>query len=145
MTETMVSNNEKFGNIYKLGQFIKSEQFTIVDKNFEEPWGGQYELDPNDAEKFIGIYFNELGFDNYDNLSPKILLLAPHCKQDLQNNNNKTRFIKVIEGPIGVEIVNINCVESNTLIANDGELVKFGAQQQHRLIGLGGWGIVAEI
>ena len=76
-------------------------------------------------------------------LSPKILLVKPEARLSWQYHHRRAETWRVVEGPVGI-------VRSAT--DDEGELVRFEAGEtivlekgeRHRLIGLEGWGVVAE-
>ena len=76
-------------------------------------------------------------------LSPKILMVKPGVRLSWQYHKRRAEIWRVVEGPVGI-------VRSAT--DEEGELVRFEAGEtivlekgeRHRLIGLEGWGVVAE-
>ena len=77
-------------------------------------------------------------------LSPKILIVAPEKRLSWQYHHRRAEIWKLIGGTAGV-ITSDNDVEKETTTLNIGDIIQLKQGERHRLIGLGGWGIVAEI
>ena len=112
----------------------------------EPPVGWVLRLDENQAQAFADIYFEGLDAGPLriaGKLSPKILLVKPEARLSWQYHHRRAETWRVVEGPVGI-------VRSAT--DEEGELVRFEAGEtivlekgeRHRLIGLEGWGVVAE-
>jgi mannose-6-phosphate isomerase len=125
---------------------LKNQGFRIDFYDLKRPWGGFIVIDENQAQKFADIYFEGLDVEPLrigGKLSPKILLVKPEARLSWQYHHRRAETWRVVEGPVGI-------VRSAT--DDEGELVSFGAGEtvvlqqgeRHRLIGLEGWGIVAE-
>ena len=130
----------------QIDQQIKSAGLKISTKDLNRPWGGFFVLDENLAQAFADIYFEGLDVGLLriaGKLSPKILLVKPEARLSWQYHDRRTEIWRVLEGPVGI-------VRSAT--DDEGELVRFEAGEtivlekgeRHRLIGLEGWGVVAE-
>ena len=130
----------------QIEQQIKSAGLKISTKDLNRPWGGFFVLDENQAQAFADIYFEGLDVGPLriaGKLSPKILLVKPEARLSWQYHHRRAETWRVVEGPVGI-------VRSAT--DDEGELVRFEAGEtivldkgeRHRLIGLEGWGVVAE-
>ncbi|MDB5168826.1 MAG: mannose-6-phosphate isomerase type [Candidatus Saccharibacteria bacterium] len=119
---------------------------TAVDS--ERPWGGFYVIDESLTGAFIDLYFPEFPRDQiskYGNkLSPKLLIVAPEKRLSWQYHDRRAELWKAIYGPVGY-IVSETQEQGIVLQLAAGETIQFDPRIYHRLIGLEGWGVVAEI
>ena len=130
----------------QIEQQIKSAGLKISTKDLNRPWGGFFVLDENQAQAFADIYFEGLDVGPLriaGKLSPKILLVKPEARLSWQYHERRAEIWRVVEGPLGI---------ARSATDDEGELVRFEAGEtivleqgeRHRLIGLEGWGVVAE-
>ncbi len=139
-------HNKEFDTIYaSTKQIIASHGFTIEEENTTKPWGAYIRLSNDNAEKFASIYFQGLGFDTYENLSPKFLLVAPHKRLSWQKHARRAELWTVLKGPVGAKISPTDEEPEKTTVLQAGEYIEFNTEVRHRLIGLDDWGIVTEI
>jgi len=134
-------------NIFQSRQIILENQGLRIDSyDLSRPWGGFFVLDENQAQAFADIYFSDTDAEELrksGRLSPKILMVKPGVRLSWQYHKRRAEIWRVVEGPVGI-------VRSTT--DEEGELVRFEAGEtivlekgeRHRLIGLEGWGVVAE-
>ena len=126
---------------------IEGYGFTIVAKDMMRPWGAFLVIKEEEAQEFANRFFNEIDVDTLrveGKLSPKILIVKPESRLSWQYHHRRAEIWQIYKGEVGI-------VRSNT--DTEGELIKFSEGQQvrlaqgerHRLIGLGDYGIVAEI
>lgn len=131
----------------KVENMLASQGFNLVAKDDTRPWGGFFVIDENQAQDFANQYFDGIDVENLrigGKLSPKILLVAPNARLSWQYHHRRAEIWQVVEGNVGIK-------RSNT--DEEGELqeyypkdqVKLQQGERHRLIGLNGWGVVAEI
>lgn len=139
-TEKAVVFNEVEKVIINLG-------FNIDKKDQTRPWGGFFVLDESQAPQFIKTYFPHLSVNDFGigrKLSPKILVVSPNKRLSWQYHFRRAEIWKVIGGIAGV-------VTSDTDVENElqtlplGTIINLKQGERHRLIGLGEWGIIAEI
>ena len=128
-------------------KMLAQSGFTIVQQDANRPWGGFFVIDESDSEKFIALYFphltkNELTIAG--KLSPKILVVAPQKRLSWQYHHRRAEIWKLIGGTAGV-ITSDTDVEKETKYLKIGDIIQLKQGERHRLIGLDGWGIVAEI
>ncbi len=139
-----VSKQELF---QKIENQLTEQGFKIVSKDDTRPWGGFFVIDEVQAQDFANRYFDGLDVDSLKiggKLSPKILLVAPQARLSWQYHHRRAEIWQVVEGTVGVK-------KSDT--DEEGELnsyapkdqIKLNKGERHRLIGLEGWGVVAEI
>ena len=119
----------------------------IHTKDIERPWGGFFVIEEKDADKFIGSFFPDVEHDNFSTgkkLSPKILIVAPQKRLSWQYHHRRAEIWKLIGGTAGVVISDTD-IEKETKHLKIGDIIQLKQGERHRLIGLDGWGIVAEI
>ena len=134
-------------NIFQSRKIILENQGLRIDSyDLSRPWGGFFVLDENQAQAFADIYFQGTDAEELrksGRLSPKILNGKARRRLSWQYHKRRAEIWRVVEGPVGI-------VRSAT--DDEGELVRFEAGEtivlekgeRHRLIGLEGWGVVAE-
>ena len=138
---------EKSEIFEKIQQRLSSEGFNIVSQDATRPWGGFFVIDETQAQDFANTYFDGIDVESLKiggKLSPKILLVAPQARLSWQYHHRRAEIWQVVDGTVGIK-------RSNT--DEEGELkeyqpkdqVKLQQGERHRLIGLDGWGVVAEI
>jgi len=77
-------------------------------------------------------------------LSPKILIVAPEKRLSWQYHHRRAEIWRVIQGNVGVMVSDTD-EESVVSTLKEGETIRLRQGQRHRLIGLDGFGILAEI
>ena len=104
-------------------------------------------LDESEAEKFIASYFPHLTKKELSisgKLSPKILVVGPNKRLSWQYHFRRAEIWKLIGGTAGV-VTSDTDHEKETTHLKIGDIIQLKQGERHRLIGLDGWGIVAEI
>lgn len=121
--------------------------FNIDKQDQSRPWGGFFVLDESQAPKFIETYFPHFSVNDFGvgrKLSPKILVVAPQKRLSWQYHFRRAEIWKVIGGVAGV--VTSETDEENELQTLPFDtIINLKQGERHRLIGLDGWGIIAEI
>jgi len=128
-------------------QFILQKDFRIADKDANRPWGGFLVIDEGQSERFIQTFFPDLSpddFKGFDKLSPKILLVAPGKRLSWQYHHRRAEIWRVIGGEAGV-VVSETDEQTPVKKLSLGESVNLKQGERHRLMGLGQWGVIAEI
>jgi mannose-6-phosphate isomerase len=126
---------------------LKQLNFTIVKEDLSRPWGGFYVIDESQAAGFAKQFFPEEDFEELkisEKLSPKILMVAPHKRLSWQYHHRRAEIWRCIDGEVAVA-TSLTDVEEEQHGLKVGDKIKLAQGQRHRLIGLQGWGIVAEI
>ena len=77
-------------------------------------------------------------------LSPKILLVQPGKRLSWQYHHRRAEIWRVDSGKVGV-VTSDTDKEGRTAELKAGDTIRLPQGQRHRLVGLDGWGIVAEI
>lgn len=137
----------------KSTQFAKAVQMAeqlglrIVTIDATRPWGGFLVLDEAQAAKFAAHFFPEVPSKEIltgRKLSPKILLVAPGQRLSWQYHFRRAEIWKVVQGPVAV-CISPDDRESPAQSFEEGQIIRLAQGERHRLIGLDGWGMVAEI
>jgi mannose-6-phosphate isomerase len=126
---------------------LKQLHFSIVKEDLLRPWGGFYVIDETQAAAFAKQFFPEEDFDALkisEKLSPKILMVAPHKRLSWQYHHRRAEIWRCIDGKVAVATSHSD-EESVQHVLGIGDKIKLKQGERHRLIGLDGWGIVAEI
>jgi len=131
----------------RIASELKAEGFNIISSDFSRPWGGFFVIDEAQADIFIATYFptfkkEELMLGN--KLSPKILIVAPKQRLSWQYHFRRAEIWRVVEGEVGVVISDTD-EQTDPGVYEPGELIVLSKGQRHRLVGLEGWGVIAEI
>ncbi len=126
---------------------MKELEFDIVQQDDSRPWGGFYVINEEQAEKFAQHFFPEENFEALkisEKLSPKILMVAPGKRLSWQYHHRRAEIWVCIDGEVSVATSDTD-QESETTVLKPGDKIKLKQGERHRLIGLDGWGMVAEI
>jgi mannose-6-phosphate isomerase len=130
-----------------IAEYLQKLELKIATQDDTRPWGGFFVLDEGEARKFISLYFPDLTPEELTisgKLSPKILIVAPNKRLSWQYHHRRAEIWKLIGGVAGV-ITSDTDEEKETMQLNIGDIIQLKQGERHRLIGLDGWGIVAEI
>jgi mannose-6-phosphate isomerase-like protein (cupin superfamily) len=131
----------------KVAEYLHQQELKFASQDSTRPWGGFFVLDETDADKFISLYFSHLTKDELaisGKLSPKILIVGPEKRLSWQYHHRRAEIWKLIGGTAGV-ITSDTDEEKETTHLSIGDIIQLKQGERHRLIGLDGWGIVAEI
>lgn len=126
--------------------FLKQNSLHLREENFQKPWGGYLRMADEDVNHFIDLFFSERqDLKNSSNqLSPKILIVAPNARLSWQYHHRRAEIWKVVFGPIKVSR-NTTDEQVEPTTHQVGELITLKQGERHRLIGAENWGIAAEI
>lgn len=130
-----------------VAEYLHKEDLKIEKQDSTRPWGGFFVLDEAESEQFIAKYFSHLSKEELTisgKLSPKILIVAPNQRLSWQYHHRRAEIWKLIGGVAGVITSNTD-EEKETTTLTIGDIIQLKQGERHRLIGLNGWGIVAEI
>lgn len=140
-------------NISKQAVFAETQEtvvkagFTIISRDETRPWGGFFVIDESQAPAFAKKYFNGIDVESLKisgKLSPKFLMVAPEKRLSWQYHHRRAEIWKVLTGRVGVMTSDTDA-EGPVNEYEAGELITLRQGERHRLIGLQGWGVVAEI
>ena len=126
---------------------ISEQGFTIVDKDWDRPWGGFFVIGETQAPEFAQLYFGDEDIEDLnisEKLSPKILVVQPEKRLSWQYHHRRAEIWRVLEGPVGVMTSDTD-EQQPVETFESGEYVKLKQGERHRLVGLNDWGILAEI
>ncbi|NVO32171.1 cupin domain-containing protein [Hymenobacter lapidiphilus] len=143
----MDTNSDKTALFEQTRQLLLKQSFRIDREDQNRPWGGFFVLDEGQAQQFADQYFDGLGVDELriaGQLSPKILLVAPQQRLSWQYHHRRAEIWRVVSGPVGI-IISDTDQEGELKTHSAGEQITLRQGERHRLVGLNGWGIVAEI
>ena len=134
-------------NIFQSRKIILENQGLRIDSyDLSRPWGGFYVIDENQAQVFADIYFSNKDVEELrisGQLSPKILMVKPGARLSWQYHQRRAEIWRVVEGPVGI-VRNASDDEGELVCFEAGETIVLEKGERHRLIGLEGWGVVAE-
>lgn len=137
----------KSGIFLKVAKMLSDHGITFSGKDDQRPWGGFYVVNEADIIAFVKLFFHQMDLNDLDNsvkLSPKILIVAPHARLSWQYHHRRSELWSCLEGPVSVMTSDDNIERHpHKLLAKD--VIRLKREERHRLIGLDGWGIVAEI
>jgi mannose-6-phosphate isomerase len=126
---------------------LESLDFQIDAYDFNRPWGGFFVINEAQVGSFINRYFPQLNPEEVitdQKLSPKILVVAPEKRLSWQYHDRRSEIWRVEGGTVGV-ITSDTDEEGSLKVLSPGDLITLKQGERHRLIGLDGWGMVAEI
>lgn len=129
-------------------QFLVSSGFTIIDKDFNRPWGGYFVIDEDQARRFSHMFFptKEVVLSQMvGKLSPKILMVQPEKRLSWQYHFRRSEIWKLVAGKAGV-VTSMTDDQRDVEELQVNKVVELPQGQRHRLVGLpGSWGMIAEI
>jgi len=128
-------------------KLLAKQGFEIDKQDQTRPWGGFFVINEEQAQKFADSFFEGLNVQDLKisgKLSPKILIVAPKKRLSWQYHHRRAEIWRVIEGTVGV-ITSDNDEENVTRDLKAGDTIKLRQGERHRLIGLDGYAVLAEI
>ena len=131
----------------EIQQEIESYGFTIVAKDYERPWGAFLVIKEEQAQDFANRFFDGIDVDTRreeGRLSPKILIVKPGERLSWQYHHRRAEIWQVHKGEVGI-VRSDDDTEGELVKFKEGQQVRLAQGERHRLIGLEGYGIVAEI
>ena len=131
----------------KVGKYLADLKLKVATKDFERPWGGFYVIDEQQAKEFAKLFFPDVEFSDLQisgKLSPKILMVAPNKRLSWQYHHRRAEIWKLIGGTAGV-VTSATDEQGGVKILEGQQVIQLAQGQRHRLVGVDGWGIIAEI
>ena len=119
----------------------------VATTDITRPWGGFFVFEESEADRFIELYFPHLTKADLmigDKLSPKFLLVAPNQRLSWQYHYRRAEIWKCIGGVAGVVTSDTDEEKQQHTLAI-GDIIQLKQGERHRLVGLDGWGLIAEI
>lgn len=147
MTLNFFIDTEKEKVFEQVTTYLNEKNLQISKKDDSRPWGGFFVIDEDEAEKFINIYFPHLTKADLSisgKLSPKILVVAPGKRLSWQYHHRRAEIWKLIGGTAAV-VTSDTDEEKETRSMQTDDVIQLKQGERHRLVGLNGWGILAEI
>jgi len=130
-----------------VAEYLHLQNLKINKQDDSRPWGGFFVIEETESEKFISLYFPHLSKEELNisgKLSPKILVVAPNKRLSWQYHHRRAEIWKLIGGTAAV-ITSDTDEEKETRNLKIGDIIQLKQGERHRLVGLDGWGIIAEI
>lgn len=132
---------------HQTAQQLHQLGLTIERQDQTRPWGGFFVLNEGQAQQFADTYFDGLPVEELrisGQLSPKILLVAPQQRLSWQYHHRRAEIWQVVQGPVGVATSDTD-EQGEVKRYEVGERIVLKQGERHRLVGLEGWGVLAEI
>lgn len=149
MNLTLSQDADKASIFEQIAVALAEDNFIVVKQDQTRPWGGFFVIDEAQAPAFAAKYFPHLEMSEIqitNKLSPKILVVAPEKRLSWQYHFRRAEIWKVIAGTtVGVKISDTDEESEEVKVLESGSFIQMDTGERHRLIGLSGWGIVAEI
>jgi len=125
----------------------------LAEVNGAKPWGGYLRFTQDSLASFLSAYWRDVEVklpDDQTSVDPKVLLVAPNEILSLQWHRRRAELWRVIDGPVRIVMGDgwdglAEGLKDRDPVFQTGEVVHVAGRQWHRLIGLEGWGRVAEI
>ncbi|HET7115746.1 MAG TPA: hypothetical protein VFI29_04620 [Hanamia sp.] len=131
----------------KVSSFLAQNNFRIENYDETRPWGGFYAIDEMQSKQFINYFFKDVPKakqHSNEKVSPKILIVESGKRLSWQYHHRRSEVWKVFSGEVGV-IISDTDKETQMQVKRKGDIIILKQGERHRLIGLKGWGIIAEI
>lgn len=147
-SETLSLTGDKMTVLMAVEKYLVDNGFRIVGKDFNRPWGGFFVLDEGQAVKFGAMYFPGIDIPSLrvgeGKLSPKILIVEENKRLSWQYHHRRSEIWKLAAGTAGV-VTSPTDEEGRLQKLKTGEVIRLQQGERHRLVGLDGWGMIAEI
>ena len=147
MENELKLNGSKEQVLGAVEQHLSKLGFKVASKDWARPWGGFFVLEEDQAAAFAKRYFPDIEIDTLKisgKLSPKILMVDNNKRLSWQYHFRRAEIWKLVAGTAGV-VSSDSDVEGPVHKLAIGEVIRLKQGQRHRLVGLDGWGMVAEI
>ncbi|WP_339922715.1 phosphoheptose isomerase [uncultured Cyclobacterium sp.] len=128
-------------------EWLAASGLQIVNKDESRPWGGFFVINENQISEFREKFFPEVDLSPEqlkNKLSPKILLVGPDKRLSWQYHHRRAEIWKLVAGEGGL-ITSEDDTEGELKAMKIGEVQRLKQGERHRLVGMGNWGVVAEI
>ena len=139
---------DKKSVLNEIESYLREEGFNMVAKDFGRPWGGFFVVDEQQADKFAKKFFPGINIDSLKisggKLSPKILVVESNKRLSWQYHHRRSEIWRLAAGTAGV-VTSMTDQQGTLKKLQPGDLVRLDKGLRHRLVGLDGWGMVAEI
>ncbi len=138
--------NEQNLTFSEIEKALEKLGFRIVSKDLERPWGGFLVIDESQTTLFLATFFEDLetNFGKNQKLSPKILMVNAQKRLSWQYHLRRAEIWKLVAGEAGV-IRSETDQQASIQVLEKRKTITLAQGERHRLVGLSGVGIVAEI
>jgi mannose-6-phosphate isomerase-like protein (cupin superfamily) len=147
MKLSIAKDQEKPQVFADIQNYLNTLGLRAVASDFARPWGGFFVIDETQAQKFASLFFPHFEFSSIQlnrKLSPKILVVQGHKRLSWQYHHRRAEIWKVVAGEVGVVTSDTDAEGPLQQLKVD-DIIELRQGQRHRLVGLDGWGILAEI
>lgn len=141
------ADTQKQALFQEIAEKLQQQGFAIERQDQTRPWGGFFVIQEDQAQQFADTYFDGLSVDQLKisgKLSPKVLLVAPQQRLSWQFHHRRAEIWQVVQGPVGVA-TSLTDEQGEVRSYHVGERIVLQQGERHRLVGLDGWGVLAEI
>jgi mannose-6-phosphate isomerase len=144
---SLLSSDLKSAVFKEVEEYLSNEGFIIINMDQSRPWGGFFVLDESQIEKFQAVYFPDVTLSTdqlSQKLSPKFLVVAPGARLSWQYHHRRSELWQLAVGEAG--LIRSQTDEETKLEAMRlNQTISLQTGERHRLVGMGNWGVVAEI
>lgn len=147
MEAALKLDGSKVDVMERVAGYLAASGFSVAAKDFTRPWGGFFVLDESQARQFAELYFPGVELSTLrisGKLSPKILMVEANKRLSWQYHYRRAEIWKLVAGTAGV-VTSDTDREEPVHKLEIGEIIRLKQGQRHRLVGLDGWGMIAEI
>jgi mannose-6-phosphate isomerase-like protein (cupin superfamily) len=141
-------NETKETLVEKFRDHLTEQGFTIHEIDASRPWGAFLRVANSEADKFVDTYFDDLDIPHSarkGERSPKFLLVAPHSRLSWQYHKRRAEYWRALGSTVGVFVSESDAQPDEFVTLSPGDTIDLPGGLRHRLVGLDGWGAVAEI
>ncbi|MEZ4687155.1 MAG: phosphoheptose isomerase [Bacteroidia bacterium] len=131
----------------EIAETLDQQGFSMERTDFNRPWGGFFVIEEKHAPRFVSTWFPDGDFAELvgeRKVSPKILVVAPEKRLSWQYHHRRSEVWRVVHGEVGV-IKSDTDEQGELMRLSEGDLVVLQQGERHRLVGLEGYGLIAEI
>ncbi|WP_234567269.1 phosphoheptose isomerase [Rhodohalobacter sp. 614A] len=144
----VVSQNTGKESIFKaVENYLIAKGLSIKKIDKTRPWGGFFVIEESSLLTFSQLFFPDFEVESSlkeQPLSPKVLLVAPGKRLSWQYHHRRSEIWSIADGTVGI-IMSDSDEQTPVQTFKKGDQVKINQGERHRLVGLDGWGVVAEI
>ncbi|MFD2743900.1 MULTISPECIES: cupin domain-containing protein [Sphingobacterium] len=143
----MATYTDKSELFKQIEEKLTSEGFGIDKIDQTRPWGGFFVINEDQAQKFANTYFDGLDVQDLKisgKLSPKILVVSPNKRLSWQYHHRRAEIWRVVQGEVGV-VTSPTDEEHELKMLKPQDTIRLSQGERHRLVGLDGYGVLAEI
>ena len=145
--ELNLTQHTRQGIFIEIEDYLKGLNLSVTSQDITRPWGGFFVINEDESAKFGKFFFPEYDIDTLriaGKLSPKILVVEPHKRLSWQYHHRRAEIWRVIWGTAGI-ITSDTDTEGELKKYPAGKLITLACGERHRLVGLDGWAVIAEI